>query len=97
MSNMSTMSTMSTMSKRLSFKQSKEDCPSICIPRVFKNITIPFIVNIFQKQLKLGLIKKVSSVIIQIIILKKYLFILIFGMIMNLLILLNKKLLMELL
>ena len=62
MSNMSNMSNLSTMSKRLSFKQSKEDCPSICIPRVFKNITIPFIVNIFQKQLKLGLIKKVSSV-----------------------------------
>ena len=43
-------------------KLSKVVCPSICIPRVFKNITIPFIVDIFQKQLKFGLIKKVNSV-----------------------------------
>ena len=36
--------------------------PSICIPRVFINISTHQIVDIFQKKLQLGLIKKVDSI-----------------------------------
>jgi len=34
-------------------------CPSICIPRVFKHISVSFINDIFQNKLKLGHVKKV--------------------------------------
>ncbi len=37
-------------------------CPSICIPRVFTYISTQNIINIFQKQLKVGLIKKIDSI-----------------------------------
>ena len=36
---------------------------SICIPRVFKNITIHFITDIFQNKLKLGIIKRVDVIL----------------------------------
>lgn len=39
------------------------DCPSICIPRVFIDIPTCRIIEIFQKKLQLGLIKKVDSIL----------------------------------
>ena len=56
------MSNISNTSNHCSLNQIRDECPSVCIPRVFKNITIPFIINIFQKQLKFGLIKKINYV-----------------------------------
>ena len=38
------------------------DCPSICIPRVFIDIPTCRIIEIFQKKLQFGLIKKVDSI-----------------------------------
>ena len=37
-------------------------CPSICIPRVFNNISTKFIADIFQHKLKLGIIKKIDTI-----------------------------------
>ena len=42
--------------------QIQEECPSICIPRVFKHISVSFIIDIFQNKLKLGLIKKIDII-----------------------------------
>ena len=39
-----------------------DENPSLCIPRVYKNITVPFIENIFQNKLCFGLIKKINIV-----------------------------------
>ena len=39
-----------------------DENPSLCIPRVYKNITIPFIENVFQNKLCFGLIKKINIV-----------------------------------
>ena len=42
--------------------QIQEECPSICIPRVFKHISASFIIDIFQNKLKLGPIKKIDVI-----------------------------------
>ena len=39
------------MSSNLNYIQDRTICPSICIPRVFKHITVPFIIDIFQEKL----------------------------------------------
>ena len=39
-----------------------DECPSICIPRVFKHISVSFIIDIFQNKLKLGVVKKVAVI-----------------------------------
>ena len=36
--------------------------PSICIPRIFKHISIPFIIDIFQNKLLFGKIKNIDVV-----------------------------------
>jgi len=36
--------------------------PSICIPRVFAHISTQTISDIFQKKIKIGLIKKIDSI-----------------------------------
>lgn len=36
--------------------------PSICIPRVFANISTQTISDIFQKKIKIGLIKKIDTI-----------------------------------
>ena len=38
------------------------DNPSICIPRVYSNINVSFISNIFQNELKLGKIRKIDII-----------------------------------
>lgn len=50
------------MSSNSTFILDRTSCPSICIPRVFKHITVPFIIDIFQNKLKLGIIKKVDVI-----------------------------------
>jgi len=40
----------------------KDERPSICIPRVFKHISVAFIIDIFQNRLKLGFVKRVDIV-----------------------------------
>ena len=50
------------MSSHLNYISDRTICPSICIPRVFKHITVPFIIDIFQEKLKLGIIKKVDVI-----------------------------------
>jgi hypothetical protein len=50
------------MSSHLNYIPDRTICPSICIPRVFKHITVPFIIDIFQEKLKLGIIKKVDVI-----------------------------------
>ena len=42
--------------------QSWDECPSICIPRMFKHISVSFIIDIFQNKLKLGVVKKVAVI-----------------------------------
>ena len=36
--------------------------PSLCIPRVFKDISVPSIANVFQNKLKFGVIKKINII-----------------------------------
>ena len=36
--------------------------PSLCIPRVYKDITAPFIANVFQNKLQFGIVKKIHIV-----------------------------------
>ena len=38
------------------------NCPSICIPRVFKHISTAFIIDTFQHKLGLGIIKKIDTI-----------------------------------
>lgn len=38
------------------------ECPSICIPRVFKYISAAFIIDIFQNRLKFGFVKKLDII-----------------------------------
>ena len=38
------------------------DNPSICIPRVFNSITVSFISNLFQNEIKLGRIQKIDII-----------------------------------
>ena len=36
--------------------------PSLCIPRVYKDISIPFIANVFQNKLQFGIVKRIHIV-----------------------------------
>jgi len=40
----------------------RNHCHSICIPRVFKQISSSFIADIFQEKLGLGIIKKIDTI-----------------------------------
>jgi len=43
-------------------QEQHNSCPSICIPRVFNNISTTFIADVFQHKLELGIIKKIDTI-----------------------------------
>jgi hypothetical protein len=61
MSNFNTTNTLQYYTNNTN-KLSSSICPSICIPRVLTHIAVKDIIQIFQNNIKLGVIKKVESI-----------------------------------